>query len=97
MLIKRTTVPAEYSPLAIRTQSAALATATNCKGFPDPGPCLIHLLTRISAGICTFLVVEITPVSIANIGYRTYIYFAGTQPLFHIIQRTLWLTFFYSL
>ncbi|KAJ5095916.1 hypothetical protein NUU61_005272, partial [Penicillium alfredii] len=26
--------------------------------------------------ICTFLVVEITPVSIDNIGYRTYIYFA---------------------
>ncbi|KAJ5650871.1 uncharacterized protein N7484_004594 [Penicillium longicatenatum] len=49
-------LPAEYSPLAVRTQSAALATATNW--------------------ICTFLVVEITPVSIANIGYRTYIYFA---------------------
>lgn len=28
-------------------------------------------------GIFTFLVVEITPVSIGNIGYRTYIYFAG--------------------
>lgn len=27
-------------------------------------------------GIFTFLVVEITPVSISNIGYRTYIYFA---------------------
>ncbi|KAJ5094320.1 hypothetical protein N7456_010181 [Penicillium angulare] len=49
-------LPAEYAPLAIRTQAAALATATNW--------------------ICTFLVVEITPVSIANIGYRTYIYFA---------------------
>ncbi|KAJ5646456.1 hypothetical protein N7490_002828 [Penicillium lividum] len=49
-------LPAEYSPLAIRTQSAALATATNW--------------------ICTFLVVEITPVSIANIGYGTYVYFA---------------------
>ncbi|KAJ5701691.1 hypothetical protein N7488_009239 [Penicillium malachiteum] len=49
-------LPAEYSPLAIRTQSAALATATNW--------------------ICTFLIVEITPVSISNIGYRTYIYFA---------------------
>ncbi|KAJ5437888.1 uncharacterized protein N7458_008886 [Penicillium daleae] len=49
-------LPAEYSPLAIRTRSAALATATNW--------------------ICTFLVVEITPVSISNIGYRTYIYFA---------------------
>ncbi|KAJ5928723.1 hypothetical protein N7466_007679 [Penicillium verhagenii] len=49
-------LPAEYSPLAIRTQSAALATATNW--------------------ICTFLVVEITPVSISNIGYKTYIYFA---------------------
>ncbi|KAF3387583.1 Sugar transporter STL1 [Penicillium rolfsii] len=50
-------LPAEYSPLAIRTRSAALATATNW--------------------IFTFLVVEITPVSISNIGYRTYIYFAG--------------------
>ncbi|KAJ5923430.1 hypothetical protein N7454_008675 [Penicillium verhagenii] len=49
-------LPAEYSPLAIRTQSAALATATNW--------------------IFTFLVVEITPVSISNIGYKTYIYFA---------------------
>ncbi|KAE8150909.1 hypothetical protein BDV25DRAFT_139345 [Aspergillus avenaceus] len=49
-------LPAEYSPLAIRTRSAALATATNW--------------------IFTFLVVEITPVSIENIGYRTYIYFA---------------------
>ncbi|KAJ5090893.1 hypothetical protein N7532_009577 [Penicillium argentinense] len=49
-------LPAEYAPLAIRTRSAALATATNW--------------------ICTFLVVEITPVSISNIGYRTYIYFA---------------------
>jgi hypothetical protein len=29
------------------------------------------------SGIFTFLVVEITPVSISNIGYRTYIYFAG--------------------
>lgn len=36
LLIKRTTVPAEYSPLAIRTQSAALATATNCKEFSAP-------------------------------------------------------------
>ncbi|KAJ5337810.1 hypothetical protein N7452_004538 [Penicillium brevicompactum] len=49
-------LPAEYSPLAIRTRSAAMATATNW--------------------ICTFLVVEITPVSISNIGYKTYIYFA---------------------
>ncbi|KAE8358943.1 hypothetical protein BDV27DRAFT_168961 [Aspergillus caelatus] len=49
-------LPAEYSPLATRTRSAALATATNW--------------------IFTFLVVEITPVSIDNIGYRTYIYFA---------------------
>ncbi|OJJ64238.1 hypothetical protein ASPSYDRAFT_1155543 [Aspergillus sydowii CBS 593.65] len=49
-------LPAEYAPLAIRTRTAALATATNW--------------------IFTFLVVEITPVSIDNIGYRTYIYFA---------------------
>ncbi|OOF98298.1 hypothetical protein ASPCADRAFT_513846 [Aspergillus carbonarius ITEM 5010] len=49
-------LPAEYAPLSIRTQAAALATATNW--------------------IFTFLVVEITPVSISNIGYRTYIYFA---------------------
>lgn len=52
---------------------------------------------KLITGICTFLVVEITPVSIANIGYRTYIYFAGTQPLPHIFQRTLWLILFYSL
>ncbi|KAL2818521.1 general substrate transporter [Aspergillus cavernicola] len=49
-------LPAEYAPLAIRTRTAALATATNW--------------------IFTFLVVEITPVSISSIGYRTYIYFA---------------------
>ncbi|RDW81256.1 uncharacterized protein DSM5745_04813 [Aspergillus mulundensis] len=49
-------LPAEYAPLATRTHTAALATATNW--------------------IFTFLVVEITPVSISNIGYRTYIYFA---------------------
>ncbi|KAI9375196.1 hypothetical protein BJX61DRAFT_531824 [Aspergillus egyptiacus] len=49
-------LPAEYAPLAIRTRTAALSTATNW--------------------IFTFLVVEITPVSISNIGYRTYIYFA---------------------
>ncbi|KAL4908884.1 hypothetical protein BDW74DRAFT_165603 [Aspergillus multicolor] len=49
-------LPAEYAPLATRTRTAALATATNW--------------------IFTFLVVEITPVSISNIGYRTYIYFA---------------------
>ncbi|KAE8371242.1 hypothetical protein BDV26DRAFT_286933 [Aspergillus bertholletiae] len=49
-------LPAEYSPLATRTRSAALATATNW--------------------LFTFLVVEITPVSIDSIGYRTYIYFA---------------------
>lgn len=35
----------------------------------------------IRAGIFTFLVVEITPVSISNIGYRTYIYFAGMTDL----------------
>ncbi|PWY87140.1 MFS sugar transporter [Aspergillus sclerotioniger CBS 115572] len=52
-------LPAEYAPLSIRTQAAALATATNW--------------------IFTFLVVEITPVSISNIGYRTYIYFAGDE------------------
>ncbi|RMZ07090.1 hypothetical protein D0864_02082 [Hortaea werneckii] len=49
-------LPAEYTPLAIRTKAAALATASNW--------------------IFTFLVVEITPVSIDNIGYKTYIYFA---------------------
>lgn len=31
LLIDPDTVPAEYSPLAIRTRSAAMATATNCK------------------------------------------------------------------
>ncbi|EYE92302.1 uncharacterized protein EURHEDRAFT_517850 [Aspergillus ruber CBS 135680] len=56
-------LPAEYAPLAVRTRSAALATATNW--------------------IFTFLVVEITPVSIAGVGYRTYIYFASdeTKPM----------------
>lgn len=49
-------LPAEYAPLAIRTKSAALATASNW--------------------IFTFLVVEITPVSIDSIQWRTYIYFA---------------------
>ncbi|KAI1418916.1 hexose carrier protein [Xylaria sp. FL1777] len=55
-------LPAEYAPLAIRTKSAALATASNW--------------------IFTFLVVEITPVSIANIQWRTYIYFAIFNILF---------------
>jgi sugar porter (SP) family MFS transporter len=49
-------LPAEYAPLAIRTKSAALATASNW--------------------IFTFLVVEITPISINSIGWKTYIYFA---------------------
>jgi hypothetical protein len=49
-------LPAEYAPLAIRTKSAALATASNW--------------------IFTFLVVEITPISINHIQWRTYIYFA---------------------
>lgn len=34
------TVPAEYSPLAIRTRSAALATATNCMKRSMRTPCL---------------------------------------------------------
>lgn len=74
-------VPAEYAPLAVRTRSAALATATNCK-FP-----LYFKYTYIyvyiyadNIGIFTFLVVEITPVSIAEVGYRTYIYFASISP-----------------
>lgn len=49
-------LPAEYTPLAIRTRAAALSTASNW--------------------IFTFLVVEITPVSINSIGWRTYVYFA---------------------
>lgn len=70
-------VPAEYAPLTIRTRAAALATATNCKVFRKLAP-----LTQahMFAGIFTFLVVEITPVSISSIGYRTYIYFAGVSP-----------------
>ena len=43
-------------------------------------------------GICTFLVVEITPVSIANIGYRTYIYFAGMchmELVFQVLELIL--------
>ncbi|KAI1756894.1 hexose carrier protein [Xylaria castorea] len=55
-------LPAEYAPLAIRTRSAALATASNW--------------------IFTFLVVEITPVSIDSIKWRTYIYFAVFNALF---------------
>ncbi|RYC56126.1 hypothetical protein CHU98_g10093 [Xylaria longipes] len=55
-------LPAEYAPLAIRTRSAALATASNW--------------------IFTFLVVEITQVSIGNIKWRTYIYFAVFNALF---------------
>lgn len=55
-------LPAEYAPLAIRTKSAALATASNW--------------------IFTFLVVMITPVSINNIQWRTYIYFAALNLLF---------------
>ncbi|KAI1311482.1 general substrate transporter [Xylaria venustula] len=55
-------LPAEYAPLAIRTKSAALATASNW--------------------IFTFLVVEITPVSIANIRWHTYIYFAVFNAFF---------------
>jgi MFS family permease len=49
-------LPAQYAPLAIRTNSAALSTASNW--------------------IFTFLVVEITPISINSIGWKTYIYFA---------------------
>lgn len=49
-------LPAEYAPLAIRTKSAALATASNW--------------------IFTFLVVEVTPISINSIHWRTYIYFS---------------------
>ncbi|KAI0429252.1 hexose carrier protein [Xylaria sp. FL1042] len=55
-------LPAEYAPLAIRTKSAALATASNW--------------------IFTFLVVEITPVSIGSIKWRTYIYFAVFNAFF---------------
>lgn len=55
-------LPAEYAPLAMRTKSAALATASNW--------------------IFTFLVVEITPISINNIQWRTYIYFAALNLLF---------------
>jgi MFS family permease len=55
-------LPAEYAPLAIRTKSAALATASNW--------------------IFTFLVVEITPISINSIQWKTYIYFAAFNALF---------------
>lgn len=40
------------------------------------------------AGIFTFLVVEITPVSIKSIGYRTYIYFAGNSILAPISDKS---------
>ncbi|KAI5797750.1 general substrate transporter [Geopyxis carbonaria] len=55
-------LPAEYAPLAIRTQAASLATASNW--------------------IFTFLVVEITPVSISSIGWRTYVYFGVFNAVF---------------
>ncbi|GAW14675.1 hypothetical protein ANO14919_040780 [Xylariales sp. No.14919] len=55
-------LPAEYAPFAIRTKSAALATASNW--------------------IFTFLIVEITPVSISNIKWRTYVYFAVLNAFF---------------
>jgi hypothetical protein len=38
---------------------------------------LFESYTDMMVGIFTFLVVEITPISISSIGYRTYIYFAG--------------------
>lgn len=55
-------LPPEYSPLAARAKSSALATASNW--------------------IFTFLVVEITSVSIKNIGWCTYAYFCVFNFLF---------------
>lgn len=40
-------------------------------------------------GIFTFLVVEITPVSIEEVGYRTYIYFASKSHPFIVIRYLL--------
>lgn len=70
-------MPAEYSPLAIRTRAAALATAAKW--------------------ICTSPVVEITPMSIANIGWRTYVYFSVFNfcfiPLLYVaFPETQWLS-----
>ncbi|KAJ5702033.1 hypothetical protein N7488_009581 [Penicillium malachiteum] len=47
--------PTEISSLALRTKSAAVATATNW--------------------ICNFIIVEITPIAIQNIGWRFWIVF----------------------
>lgn len=77
-------VPAEYAPLSIRSQAAALATATNCTSYTFHA----QKRTLMDAGIFTFLVVEITPVSIKSIGYRTYIYFAGKSILSPFSDRS---------
>lgn len=70
-------LPAEYAPLAIRTRAAALATMSNCKFLSTVSirGALIPGSDSAYPGIFTFLVVEITPVSISSIGYKTYIYF----------------------
>lgn len=43
-------------------------------------PLYLLFIDADNIGIFTFLVVEITPVSIAEVGYRTYIYFASISP-----------------
>lgn len=45
-------------------------------------PSYLIIYDADNIGIFTFLVVEITPVSIAEVGYRTYIYFASASHLF---------------
>lgn len=72
-------LPAEYTPLAIRTKAAALATASNWifTFVSNPERSLLRKSKFAAQWLTPLqLVVEITPVSIDNIGYKTYIYFA---------------------
>lgn len=73
-------LPSEYSPTPIRSASAALGSASNwIVSQSNSQPLHKSLTAHSSLSLLvqfTFLVVEITPVSIKTIGYRTYIYFA---------------------
>lgn len=81
-------LPAEYAPLPIRASAAALASASNWIVRPALYQATLGPHTTLQYSYSpgrapspadsrqfTFLVVEITPVSIKSIGYRTYIYF----------------------
>lgn len=76
-------LPSEYAPLPIRAPAAALAsgsnwivsldTDTSCTDRPkEPSLMLVQIGSSTQF---TFLVVEITPVSIKSIGHFTYVYF----------------------